>query len=79
MQYFKNFMADVVVRVDGEKRYIKSIFDHKEVEDSNPDSNASFGGEGYGVFYVLEPITKEQYDTFGEKWTFGISGEIKYF
>lgn len=81
MEYYKNYMADAVVRVDDDgKRYVKWL-DYRggreEYESSaNPDINTrAYGGEGYGVFYILEPISKEDYDTFGWTWTFGYSGE----
>lgn len=67
MKYYKNYMADAVVRVDDDgKRYTKKIGQYqKEVYQPNPESKAAYGGEGYGVFYILEPITKEDYDSFG--------------
>ncbi len=71
MEYYKNYMADAVVRVDGDRRYFKRAGDAQEYEASNPDCKTTFGGEGYGVFYDLEPITKEMYDSFGVSWTFG--------
>lgn len=80
MEYYKNYMADAVVRVDDDgKRFVKRI-DYRggreEFEASeNPETNTmAYGGEGYGVFYILEPITKEDYDTFGRTWTFGDYG-----
>lgn len=76
MEYYKNYMADAVVRVaDDGKRYTKKIDSYwKEVYQPNPESKTAYGGEGYGVFYILEPITKEDYDTFGITWTFGDYG-----
>ncbi len=77
MEYYKNFMADAVVKVDGDARYVKVIPDYKEIRITDPKNKTAFGGEGYGVFYILEPITKEQYNTFGEKWLFDRYGNIK--
>ena len=77
MEYYKNYMADAVVRVDDDgKRFFKRDDCYwKEFPCNNPESKTAFGGEGYGVFYILEPITKEDYDTFGRTWTFGYYGE----
>ena len=80
MEYYKNYMADAVVRVDNDgKRFVKWLDymgGREEYENStNPETNTTaYGGEGYGVFYMLEPITKEDYDTFGITWTFGHYG-----
>ena len=80
MEFYKNYMADAVVRVDGLKRFIKTL-DYKngqeEFENLNPKSKIAFGGEGFGGFYILEPITKEDYETFNLSWTFGDNGEKK--
>lgn len=79
MEYYKNYMADAVVRVDDDgKRFVKWIDymrGREEFQVNNPESKTAFGGEGYGVFYILEPISKEDYDTFGRTWTFGYYGE----
>ncbi len=77
MQYYKNFMADAVVRVDGDTRFVKVRPPYNEIKITDPKNKTAFGGEGYGVFYILEPITKEQYETFGEKWIFDTYGNIK--
>jgi len=78
MKYYANYMADAVVRVDDDgNRYIKRL-GQKEVLASE-NSKTAYGGEGFGVFYMLEPITKEQYYSYGRKWSFDESGHIKYF
>lgn len=71
MEYYENYMDDAVVRVDGSRRFVKCIENRggqEEVEITNPKNKTAFGGEGFGVFYSLDPITKEEYDTFGSKW-----------
>lgn len=75
MKYYQNFMADTVIRVDGNNRYAKSSDHIKEADVSNAPKEcySIWGGQSYGIMYVLEPITKEEYDTFGVKWDFGRS------
>ena len=73
MSYYQNYMADTVIRIDGNKRFAKSS-DHPEevdVSDAPKDCESIWGGQSYGIIYALEPITKEEYDTFGIKWDFG--------
>lgn len=78
MEYYANYMGDDVVRIgDDGKRYIKRA-GQKEVL-AGDGSKTACGGEGFGVFYMLEPITKEQYYSYGRKWEFDESGRIKYF
>lgn len=78
MEYYANYIEDAVIRVaDDGKRYIKRA-GQKEVL-AGEGSKTAYGGEGFGVFYTLEPITKEQYYSYGRKWNFDESGRIKYF
>ena len=70
MEFYKNYMADAVVRVDGSKRFIKTL-DYKNGQEEFENLNS------FGVFYILEPITKEDYETFNLSWTFGDNGEKK--
>ena len=75
MEYYQNYMADTVIRVDGNKRYAKSV-DHIEecdVSDAPKDVKSIWGGESYGIFYILTPITEQEYKSFGVTWTFGES------
>lgn len=75
MKYYQNYMADAVVRVDDDgNRFVKRDDHLEEFQNNNPESKTAFGGEGYGVFYILESITKEDYDSFGITWTFGDYG-----
>ena len=61
-------MSDAVVREDEQgNRYIKSIATLKETPASK-DSKTAWGGESYGVYYFLEPITHEEYEGFGVTW-----------
>lgn len=80
MEYFKNYMADAVVRVDGSQRFVKRLDyenGQKEYECSNPQSVTAFGGESFGVFYILEPISQKDYNEFSRSWTFGLGGVKK--
>ncbi len=68
MKYFANYMSDAVVREDEQgNRYVKSIATLKETP-ANKDSKTAWGGESYGVYYFLEPISREEYDGFGVTW-----------
>ena len=73
MEYYQNYMANTVVRVDGNTRYAKSSDHIEEVDVSSApkDCCSIWGGQSYGIMYVLEPITKKDYDTFGIIWDFG--------
>ncbi len=65
MKYFANYMSDAVVCEDEQgNRYIKSRTTLKETPASK-DSKTAWGGESYGVYYFLEPITCEEYEGFG--------------
>ncbi len=68
MKYFANYMADAVVREDNHgNRYVKHIENLRE-HAVNKDCEAAWGGQSYGIIYLLEPITKEEYDSFGVEW-----------
>jgi len=82
MEYYMNFNDNAVVRVDDDgKRYAK-VWDgcnHITPTDEffcTKDSKTAYGGESYGYFHTLEPITKEQYETFGVTWGFSERGNI---
>ena len=79
MEYYQNYMADTVIRVDGNRRFAKSIDHIEECDVSNvpKEVKSIWGGESYGIFYVLTPISKQEYDTFGKTWTFGKSATEK--
>ena len=66
-------MADTVIRVDGQQRFAKSSEHPEEINVSNAPKECYdiWGGQSFGIMYVLEPITKEEYETFGIKWDFG--------
>ena len=68
-------MADTVLRVNGHERFAKSSEHPQEinVSDTPKDCYSIWGGQSYGIMimYVLEPISKEEYETFGIKWDFG--------
>ena len=82
MKYYMNFNDDAVVRVDDDgKRYVKKWDGYAYKTPSNEvlhykGSKTAYGGESYGYFHILKPITKEQYETFGITWGFGESGDI---
>ena len=82
MKYYMNYMDDAVVRVDDNGNRFAKIWDgssHIVPTDEGfcpKGSKIAYGGESYGYFHILEPITKELYDTFGVSWGFGESGEI---
>lgn len=73
MEYYQNYMADTVLRVNGHERFAKSSEHPQEinVSDTPKDCYSIWGGQSYGIMYVLEPISKEEYETFGIKWDFG--------
>lgn len=75
MEYYKNYMANTVIKVDGNTRYAKSSdhIDEVDVSSAPKDCPSIWGGQSYGIMYVLEPITKKDYDTFGITWDFGSS------
>ncbi len=78
MEYYMNYMADAVVRVDGDNRYVK-YDDEPAVEHlAKPDSKTAYGGVGFGVFYILKSITKEDYRNFGITWGFGEKADKMY-
>lgn len=68
-------MADTVIRVDGNRRFAKSIdhIDECDVSNVPKEVKSIWGGESYGVFYMLTPITEQEYNSFGRTWTFGES------
>lgn len=66
--YYYNYEADVVVREDESgARYLKSLGDLNE-RFADKTSSAAWGTPSHGVMNALQPITKEQYDTFGVEW-----------
>ena len=71
MKYFYNYEADIVVREDDHgNRFRKSL--ERPYEGCCPaskDNEEVWGIPSYGRYNYLEEITKEQYDTFGRKWT----------
>lgn len=70
MKYFSNYMLDAVVREDDNgNRYVKCT-DYSDLDEhlASEDDEMAWGGESYGVFYILKKITKEEYDTFGKTW-----------
>ena len=67
-QYFYNYEADVVVREDERgDRYLKSLSDLNE-RFADKTSSAAWGIPSHGVMNALQPISKEQYNTFGVEW-----------
>ncbi|MDD3153042.1 MAG: hypothetical protein PHE45_09175, partial [Bacteroidales bacterium] len=74
-EYYQIYMADNVIRVDGERRYAKSV-DHIQecdVTDVPKDVKSIWGGQSYGIIYALSPITEKDYNSFGIDWLFGES------
>ncbi len=78
--YYGNYMDDIVVREDSQgNRYKKSSNHLKETGPCHKDDKEAFGGESFGYFHELKPISKEQYDNFGVTWLYNQDGlpEIK--
>lgn len=68
MRYFANYEADAVVREnDKGRRYIKRIENLNEVAVSK-ESREAWGIPSFGIWNRLEPITEEEYKSFGKKW-----------
>lgn len=68
MKYFANYMADAVVREDTNgNRFFKTIENLRE-RPAGKESTVAWGGERFGYFYSLEPISEEEYNTFGVSW-----------
>jgi hypothetical protein len=68
MKYFANFEADAVVREDEKgNRYLKTVDNLKEAR-VGKGNDVAWGIPSYGSHNFLEPITKEEYDTFGISW-----------
>ena len=82
MEYYMNFNDDAVIKVDdGGKRYAKVWDGSNHITPTDEflctkGSKMAYGGESFGYFHILEPITKELYETFGISWGFGLSGDI---
>ncbi len=82
MEYYMNFNDDAVVKVgDDGKRYAKVWDGCNHITPTGEflctkDSKMAYGGESFGYFHILEPITKELYETFGVTWGFSESGKI---
>lgn len=82
MKYFANYEADAVVREDDKgNRFVKSIQNLAE-HAVGKDSPTAWGGQGYGVIYDLEPISRDDYDTFGVTWDWspktGLKRSLRY-
>ncbi|EJW96537.1 hypothetical protein EVA_15353 [gut metagenome] len=68
MKYFANYEADAVVREDDNgNRYIRCIENLKE-HPVGKDSPTAWGIPSYGVTNFLEPISREEYETYGKTW-----------
>lgn len=80
MKYFANYMADAVVREDDNgNRFVKCIENLKEFP-ARKDSYIAWGGQSFGIIYDLEPISKEEYDTFCITWDWSPKmGKKRYF
>lgn len=72
-------MADAVVREDDNgNRYLKTIEHLGEIPVPKGYPEA-WGGEGFGYFYELKPITKEEYVGFGKTWDWSpITGKKRF-
>ena len=67
-QYFYNYEADVVIREDEcGNRYLKSLSDLNE-RFADKTSSVAWGMPSHGAMNALQPISQEQYDTFGVEW-----------
>jgi len=84
MRYFKNFTADSVVREDDHgNRFVKTWFNFNHPDNfieygpAHKQSKTAYGGVGYGEFHILEPITKEEYESYGITWAFENDPQIK--
>lgn len=68
MKYYANYMEDMVIKDDDNgQSYIKTIEDLQE-RPISAKGRQSIQHESFGISIVLEPISKEEYDTFGKKW-----------
>lgn len=68
MKYFANSEADAVVKEDNQgNRYLRTIENLNEHPASKKNPKA-WGISSYGVTNFLEPITKEEYESFGITW-----------
>ena len=70
MKYFYNYEADAVVREDEQgRRYKKSLdMPYEGYGQVSEEDDEAWGIPSYGRYNLLEPITKEQYDTFAKTW-----------
>lgn len=68
MKYFSNYEADAVVREDDDgNRYIKTI-DNLNESRVEKGYHKAYGVPSFGIHNFLEPITQDEYKTFGVKW-----------
>lgn len=81
MRYFSNNVAEAVIREDDNgNRYIKYFDDLIERGPTPKEDEDSWGIPTYGIYNYLEPISKEDYETFGRKWDWDpYSGERRNF
>lgn len=68
-------MDDAVIREDQHgQRFVKYLGCNDEIGPCEKSSKVAFGGESFGIFHELEPITRDEYESFGKAWVFSSNG-----
>lgn len=69
-EFFVNDIDEWVVRQQDaiDIRYKRRADSEEEIGPCFWDDKSAFGGESFGYFHVLNPITREQYDSYGKTW-----------